>query len=44
MRWNTYLGSTAGDYGRAIAVDAQNDVYVSGWTYSSLFPTTPGSF
>lgn len=39
---STYLGGNARDYGSGLAVDAQNNVYVSGETYSNDFPVTPG--
>lgn len=30
LKWNSFLGSEFGEYGRAIAVDAPGDVYVGG--------------
>ncbi|MBI2268827.1 MAG: SBBP repeat-containing protein [Bacteroidetes bacterium] len=39
--WASYLGGTDQDYARSVAVDQlTNDVYVSGDTYSTNFPTT----
>ncbi|HEY0736593.1 MAG TPA: RHS repeat-associated core domain-containing protein [Herpetosiphonaceae bacterium] len=43
VRWGTYLGSTDTDVGRDVAVDGAGDVYVTGWTSSLAFPTTPGA-
>jgi len=37
--YSTYLGGNADDSGWGIAVDSWNDVYVTGHTYSTNFPT-----
>jgi len=37
--YSTYLGGSLSDYGTGIAVDGSGDVYVSGYTYSTDFPT-----
>lgn len=41
--WSTFLGGSSYDFGRAIAVDAHDNVYVAGETMSSDFPV-PGGF
>jgi hypothetical protein len=40
----TYLGGSGNEEGHGIAVDASGSAYVTGWTESSDFPTTPGAF
>ena len=47
--YSTYLGGIdpdpiLGETATAIALDAQGDAYVTGLTYSTSFPTTPGAF
>jgi hypothetical protein len=46
--YSTYLGGSGtvygGDIGRAIAVDAADNAYVAGQTYSTDFPVTQGAF
>jgi len=46
--YSTYLsgtgGPSGGDTGQAIAVDSAGDAYVTGYTYSSNFPTTKGVY
>jgi hypothetical protein len=42
--FSTYLGGTQDDFGRGIALDPSGNVYVVGATFSTDFPTTPGSF
>ena len=37
--YSTYLGGTSSDQGNAIAVDAEGNAYVTGFTTSSNFPT-----
>jgi hypothetical protein len=43
MLWSTYLGGSYYDFVNAIAVDAAGNVNVTGFTYSSDFPTTAGA-
>ena len=42
--YSTYLGGSTGDQGNGIAVDATGDAYVTGLTFSTDFPVTPGAF
>src|SRR5262249_9387956 len=42
--YSTYLGGSAADIGRGIAVDGIGDAYVTGYTQSSDFPTSIGAF
>jgi hypothetical protein len=41
--YSTLLGGGR-EGGEAIAVDAEGNAYVTGYTYSANFPTTPGAF
>ncbi len=42
--YSTYLGGNIDDIGRGIAINSQGDAYVTGYTSSTTFPTTPGAF
>ena len=44
LLYSSFLGGSVGDQGTAIAVDNAGNAYITGWTYSGDFPTTPGAF
>jgi len=44
LLYSTFLGGNSGDAGLGIAVDGAGNAYVTGYTYSSDFPTTTGAF
>jgi len=44
LLWCTYLGGSELDWATAVAVDAEGNVVVAGWTDSPNFPVTPGAF
>ena len=44
IEYSTYLGASATEEGFDIAVDSGGNAYVTGFTSSSSFPTTPGAF
>jgi hypothetical protein len=44
LSYATYLGGKSSEVGQAIAVDAKDNAYVTGYTSSSNFPTTAGAF
>ena len=43
LAYSTYLGGGGGDLGYGMAVDTDGSAYVTGWTNSGNFPTTPGA-
>ena len=42
--YSTYLGGIGGDISYGIPIDASGNVYVTGYTSSSNFPTTAGAY
>jgi len=44
LLYSTFLGGATQDNGISLAVDASGSAYVTGATYSTDFPTTPGAF
>jgi hypothetical protein len=42
--YSTFLGGTNLDGGTAVALDSSSNAYLAGWTESSNFPTTAGTY
>ena len=42
--YSTYIGGSGHDFGMAIGIDGVGNTYVTGYTYSSNFPTTDNAF
>ena len=42
--WSTYLGGNGTNIGRAIAVNSNGDVFITGDTAATNFPVTPGAY
>jgi len=42
--FSTYVGGSAADHVTNIGIDSADDVYITGYTDSSDFPTTPGAY
>ena len=44
LHYSTYLGGSSRDTGFALRLDGSGNAYITGSTFSSNFPTTPGAF
>jgi hypothetical protein len=44
LLYSTFLGADSGEAGTGVALDSVGNAYVTGETFSRLFPTTPGAF
>ena len=44
LQYSTFVGGRFNDHGNRISLDSQDNVFVTGWTWSPDFPTTPGCY
>ncbi|HEV3279606.1 MAG TPA: SBBP repeat-containing protein [Terriglobia bacterium] len=44
LLYSTYVGGSAPDTGYGLALDSNDDAFITGRTFSNNFPTTPGAF
>jgi len=42
--YSTRFGASSGDFPTTIAIDGNGNAYITGWTHSASFPTTPAAF
>ncbi len=44
LDYSTYVGGKYSEYGTDLALDSKENIWITGWTWSSNFPTTPNAF
>jgi hypothetical protein len=42
--FSTFIGGNSDDVGRGIAIDEIENAYITGWTWSTNYPTTTGAY